>query len=338
MRVLIYSARSYDRQALTDANRDRHELVFSKTALNEQTAVLAQGFPAVCGFVDDNFGPAVLRQLAQGGTRLVLLRATGFNNVDLPAAHELGITVMRVMEYSPYSVAEFAVCMILALNRKIHRAYNKVRESNFLLDGLLGFDLHGKTVGVVGTGKIGRVFAGIMQGFGCKLLGHDPQPHPECSERGMRYVALPELLAGSDIVSLHVPLMPATHYLINAETLDLMKPGAMLINTSRGGLVNTRALIRALKTGHLGAVGLDVYEEESHMYFHDLSNDIVPDDVFTRLLTFPNVLVTGHQGFFTREALADIAATTIGNLDDFAAGRSNPNVLKAAEVVRPTPA
>lgn len=329
MRALIYSTRSYDRESLQAANQGRHELVFTQVTLDMQTAALARGVPAVCGFVDDSFDAPILSALAGGGTRLILLRATGFNNVDLKAAQELGMTVMRVSQYSPYSVAEFTVGLMLALNRKIHRAYNKVRENNFLLDGLLGFDLHGKTVGIVGTGKIGAVVARILNGFGCRLLAYDKAENRDCLALGVTYVALDWLWPECDVVTLHCPLTPETRHLINDETLARMKPGVMFINTSRGMLVDTKALIRALKRGHLGYVGLDVYEEEGEMFFQDLSDEIVPDDVFTRLLTFPNVLATGHQAFFTREALSDIASATIHNLSDFEAGRDNANTLKA---------
>jgi D-lactate dehydrogenase len=334
MKTIVYSTRPYDRDYLEMANRGVHELHFHETQLDSRTAVLAQGFPVVCCFVDDELGAPILRQLSQGGTRLITLRAMGFNNVDLRAAEELGITVMRVSHYSPYAVAEFAAGMILTLSRKIHRAYSRVREGNFLLDGLLGFDIHGKTVGIVGTGKIGSVLAQIMHGFGCVLLGYDVTQDQSCLELGMRYVSLNELLAQSDIVSLHVPLTPETRHMVNAETLSVMKPQAMLINTSRGALVDTRALISALKKQKLSAVGLDVYEEESHIYFQDLSDQIIPDDVIARLMTFPNVLITGHQAFFTREALIMIAETTIQNISDFAAGHSNKNVLKAKEMVK----
>lgn len=244
------------------------------------------------------------------------------------------MTIMRVSCYSPYAVAEFAIGMMLALSRKIHRAYNRVREGNFLLHGLIGFELHGKTVGIVGTGKIGSVLARILQGFGCLLLAYDTIENPECTAQVVRYVPLKELLNNSDIVSLHLPLTPETRHLINAENLSYMKPGATLINTSRGALVDTRALIRALKKGHLGAVGLDVYEEESHIFYEDLSEEIIPDDVITRLLTFPNALVTGHQAFFTREAMATIAETTIQNISDFAAGHENENILRPGKMLR----
>jgi D-lactate dehydrogenase len=277
----------------------------------------------------------VLEQLSRGGTRLVALRATGFNNVDLSTADKLGMTVMRVSRYSPYAVAEFAAGMMLVLDRKIHRAYVRVREGNFLLDSLLGFDLHGKVVGIVGTGKIGSVLAKIMTGFGCELLGYDLMPNPDCLKLGMRYESLNALLTAADIVSLHIPLTPETHHLINSERLSLMKPGAMLINTSRGALVDTRALIWALKKQRLGAVGLDVYEEESHIYFQDLSDKVIPDDVITRLMTFPNVLITAHQAFFTREALTMISETTIQNITDFADGRTNDNIVTGKEVIKP---
>ena len=338
MHVFVYSTRSYDEEFLTAANQaatnqaatnqGRHTLAFSPAHLDSQTAVLAYGIPAICCFVDDDLSAPVLKQLSGGGTRLVALRCTGFNNVDLAAAQKLGMTVMRVAQYSPYSVAEFAVGLMQTLNRRIHRAYNRTREHNFRLDGLLGQDIHGKTVGIVGTGKIGAALAGIMHGFGCKLLGYDLAQNPNCLALGMHYVSPDVLLAESDIVSLHVPLTPQTHHMINATVLQEMKPGAMLINTSRGGLIDTEALIEALKSGHIGAVGLDVYEEEDGLFFQDLSDRILTDDTFARLMTFPNVLVTGHQAFFTREAMTTITATTIQNISDFEAGQDNENILK----------
>jgi D-lactate dehydrogenase len=334
MKVLVYSTRPYDKEFLEAANENKHELHFIEARLEESTTVLARGFLSVCCFVDDVLSKKVIKQLSDGGTRLVVLRATGFNNVDLKAAEEVGMTVMRVSRYSPYAVAEFAVGMMLTLSRKIHRAYNRVREGNFLLHGLIGFELHGKKVGIVGTGKIGSVLARILQGFGCLLLAYDATQNPECTDLGVRYVPLKELLNNADIVSLHLPLTPETRYLINDESLSYMKPGAMLINTSRGALVDSRALVRALKKGRLGAVGLDVYEEESHVFFEDLSDEIIPDDVLMRLLTFPNALVTGHQAFFTEEAMAIIAKTTIQNISDFASGHENENTLKAKNVLR----
>ncbi|GIV85329.1 MAG: lactate dehydrogenase [Candidatus Roseilinea sp.] len=330
MKAIIFDAKKYDRETLQAANQANgapHELIFVESQLNEQTAALADGFRAISIFVNDDASAPVLERLARGGVRLLALRSTGFNHVDLNAAARCGITVMRVAHYSPYAVAEFAVGLLLAVNRKIHRAYNRIREGNFLLDGLQGRDIHGRTVGVIGTGRIGAVFARIMAGFGVTLLGYDVAPNLECIQLGMRYCPLDELLTQSDVVSLHAPLLPETYHLINAEALAKMKPGVILINTSRGALVDAEALIEALKSGHVGAVGLDVYEEEDNLFFRDRSDQIITDDVFARLMTFPNVLITGHQAFFTHEALAQIAETTIRNLSDFEAGRANENVL-----------
>ncbi len=329
MRCLVTSARPYDREFLEAANQGRHELVFTESPLQARTAFMAQDFRAVCPFVDDRLDEATLQTLARLGTRLVVLRSTGYNHVDIRAAERLGIEVMRVREYSPYAVAEFALALLLSLNRKVHRAYNRVREGNLLLDGLLGFDMHGKTVGIVGTGKIGTALARILQGMGCQLLGYDVVQNPQCKALGLDYVPLEELLQKSQIVSLHLPLFPETQHLINAERLALLQPGAILINTSRGGLIDTTALIAALKSRHLGAVGLDVYEEEADLYFRDHCDDVICDDTFERLLTFPNVIVTGHQAFFTREALQTIAATTIQNLSDYSEGRANGNEVRA---------
>ena len=245
-------------------------------------------------------------------------RCAGFNNVDIRKAHALGIAVARVPAYSPYAVAEHTIGMVLALNRKLHRAYARVREGNFSLSGLVGFDLHGRTVGIIGTGKIGKVMAKIMNGFGCELLAHDPYPDEECLNLGVRYVDLPEMYAASDIITLHCPLTPSTHHLIDAQALDQMKDGVMLINTSRGGLVDTQAVINALKEGKIGELGLDVYEEEGDLFFQDLSDYLIKDDTFARLLTFPNVLITGHQAFFTKDALLNISETTLSNIHSFA--------------------
>jgi D-lactate dehydrogenase len=328
MRVLVYDAHSYDQTFLDAANAGRHELTYTTAPLDAQTAALARGYPAICCFVNDDASPEVLAQLAAGGTRLLALRCTGFNNVDLAAAERAGVAVMRVATYSPYSVAEHAVALLMTLNRRIHRAFTRTREFNFRLAGLMGRDLHGGTVGVVGTGKIGAVFAAIMRGFGCELLGYDVVESPACRALGLTYVPLGEVLARSDVVSLHVPLLPQTRHLINADTLATMKPEAYLLNTSRGGLVDTGALVAALARGHLAGVGLDVYEEEDGKFFRDLSDRPMSDEVLARLLTFPNVLVTGHQAFFTRVAYTTIAETTLANLDDFAAGRANANVLR----------
>lgn len=320
MNVTVFSTRSYDRRFLDAANADgRHRLTYHDNRLDAGSAGAAQGAEAVCAFVNDQLDADVLQRLHAQGVRLIALRSAGFNHVDLRAAQALGVAVGRVPEYSPYAVAEHTAALLLSLNRKTHRAWARVREGNFALEGLLGFDLHGRAVGIVGTGKIGECFARIMKGFGCVLLGTDPQPNPACVALGMQYLPLPDLLARSDVVSLHCPLTPQTRHLIDATALASMKPGAVLINTSRGAVVDARAVIDALKSGTLGGLGLDVYEEEADLFFRDLSGTVLQDDVFARLLTFPNVLVTGHQAFFTEEALSAIAATTIANLDHFAA-------------------
>jgi D-lactate dehydrogenase len=318
MRVAVFSTKPYDRQFLDAANASaRHELAYLEPRLTLETAALTRGVTAVCAFVNDALPAEVLQALAGGGIRLLALRCTGFNNVDLAAARKLGITVARVPEYSPHAVAEHAVTLVLALNRNIHRAYARVREGNFALEGLLGFDMKGRTVGVVGTGRIGAAFARILAGFGCTILAVDPAPDAACIAAGVRYVELPELLAASDIISLHCPLTPATHHLIDAAALARLRPGAMLINTSRGAVIDTPAVIAALKDGRLGHLGLDVYEEEADLFFEDLSDKVIQDDVFARLLSFPNVLVTGHQAFFTADALQGIAGTTIANITAF---------------------
>jgi D-lactate dehydrogenase len=321
MRIAFFGTKDYDREFFPAANEVHgHELVWLEPRLDAGTAVLASGFPAVCVFVNDTLDRTVLEVLATHGTHLVALRSAGFNNVDLAAAKELGVTVSRVPAYSPYAVAEHAVGLILALDRKIHRAYARVREGNFSLSGLVGFDLHGRTVGVIGTGKIGVAFLRIMAGFGCHLLAMDPVRSPEAQALGTRYVPLDELLARSDIVSLHCPLTPETRHLLDARRIRLMKRGAMLINTGRGALIETTAVIAGLKSGHIGHLGLDVYEEEEELFFEDRSHVVIQDDVFMRLLTFPNVIVTAHQGFFTREALEAIAETTLANVTAFERG------------------
>ncbi|MFR9779543.1 2-hydroxyacid dehydrogenase [Micromonospora sp. MS34] len=315
MRVAVFSTKPYDRDFLTTANAAAgHDLVLLEPRLSVETAALAAGADAVCAFVNDDLGAPVLDRLAEAGVRLVALQSAGYNHVDVAAATRLGITVVRVPEYSPYAVAEHCVGLVLALNRKIHRAYNRVREHNFALTGLLGFDLHGKTVGVVGTGRIGVCVARIMAGFGCRVLASDPYPNDEALAAGVTYVPLKTLLAESHVVTLHCPLTPDTHHLIDEERISQMRPGVMLINTSRGALVDTRAVIRGLKSGRIGHLGLDVYEEETDLFFEDLSDQMLRDDDFSRLSTFPNVLITGHQAFFTEEAMHNIAATTIANL------------------------
>ncbi|MDP2357817.1 MAG: 2-hydroxyacid dehydrogenase [Beijerinckiaceae bacterium] len=320
MKVAVFSTKPYDREFLAQANQlegDGHDLRFLEPRLSIETAALAHDSAAVCGFVNDVFDRPVLEILAAEGTKIVALRCAGFNNVDLAAARELGITVARVPAYSPEAVAEHTVALILSLNRNIHRSYVRVREGNFALDGLLGFDLKGRTIGIVGTGRIGICVARIMVGFGCQVLGFDPRHDAEFTQLGGKYVELDDLLSGSDIITLHCPLTPQTHHLINTKAIATMKTGVMIINTGRGALVETRALIRSLKNGKIGHVGLDVYEEESDLFFENLSGQIIQDDIFARLLTFPNVLITGHQAFFTREALTAIARTTIGNISQF---------------------
>ncbi len=318
MHVSVFSTKPYDRRFLDAANAAAgHRLSYLEAHLSIDTASLAEGADAVCVFVNDEVNGDVLASLASKGVRLVALRAAGFNNVDLEAARHQGITVTRVPAYSPHAVAEHTIALMLTLNRKIHRAYNRVREGNFALEGLLGFDIAGRTAGVVGTGRTGEVVCRILTGFGCTVLAHDPQPNAACAEMGVRYVPLEELLSLSDIVTLHCPLTPATRHLINARSLQRMKHNVMLINTSRGAVIDTRAVLQGLKDGTIGHLGLDVYEEEADLFFEDLSQRFIGDDVFARLLTFPNVLITGHQAFFTEEALTNIAETTIGNITAF---------------------
>jgi D-lactate dehydrogenase len=334
MKVAIFSTKAYDRRFLEVANADHgHELVFLEPRLTCDTAVLASEVPAVCAFVNDQLDEKTLKAIAEQGTHLIALRSAGFNHVDLKAAADLGLTVVRVPAYSPYAVAEHTIGLILTLNRKIHRAYNRVREGNFSLDGLLGFDLHNRTVGIIGTGKIGMIVAQILKGFGCQLLTYDLYPNPECEALGTKYVELPELFSASDIITLHCPLTPETQHLIDDQALEQMKPGVMLINTSRGALIDTEAVTRALKSQKIGYLGLDVYEQESDLFFEDLSEAVIQDDVFQRLLTFPNVLITGHQAFFTENALKKIAETTLSNITDIEAGRSCPNEVSTEQRV-----
>ncbi len=334
MKVAFFNTKSYDRQSFNTANdQHQHEVVFFECHLSHETVSLAVGFPAVCIFINDYLDAEMLETLAKGGTQLIALRSAGFNHVDLAAAAKLGMMIVRVPAYSPYAVAEHAVALILSLNRNVHRAYNRVREGNFSIEGLLGFDLHGATVGVIGTGRIGAIFAQIMRGFGCKLLGYDVYHNPTCLDLGMEYVSIPEILANADIISLHCPLTPDSHHLINAEAIAQLKTGAMLINTSRGGLIDTQAAIDGLKSGAIGYLGIDVYEQEADLFFEDLSNEVIQDDTFQRLLTFPNVIVTGHQAFFTSHALANIAETTLANITDFEQNRTCVNEVKIEKAI-----
>lgn len=329
MKVAVFSAKRYDRELLDAANEKfDHDLFYFDSRLEPETVALATGFPAVCVFVNDDVGPMVLETLAANGTRLVATRSTGFNHIDLKAAAMHGIKVVRVVDYSPYAVAEFAVGLLLALNRKIHRAYNRTRDGNFELDGLLGFDLHGKCVGVLGTGKIGVVFARIMHGFGCHVLGYDKYRNANFEALGGRYVEPTELGERADILSLHLPLTPETYHVVNADRLARMKRGALLVNTSRGGLIDTEAAIEALKRGQLGGLAIDVYEQEEELFFEDHSSTIITDDVIQRLVSFPNVIVTGHQAFFTREAVGTISATTLASISDFEHGRPLANEVR----------
>lgn len=322
MRITLFSSKPYDRDSFMAANPPHgYHLHFLETRLDGETAALAANSEVVCAFVNDDLSAPVLAQLQAGGTRLIALRSAGYNHVDLAAAQALGLPVVRVPAYSPHAVAEHAVALVMALNRRIHRAFNRTREGDFSLHGLTGFDLHGKTVGVIGCGQIGAVFARIMLGFGCRVLLHDPHLDASLEARGARFVGLDELLATSDIVSLHCPLTPTTRHLIDQDSLRRMKPGTMLINTGRGALVDTPALIEALKSGQLGYLGLDVYEEEADLFFEDRSDQPLQDDVLARLLTFPNVIVTAHQAFLTHEALAAIASTTLDNVAAWQAGR-----------------
>ena len=323
MKTLLFDTHGFEKDQFCQINAGfNHELTFYEGKLSAKSASIAAGYPCVCPFVNDRLDAEVLGILSKQGSKLIALRSAGYNHVDLQEAKKLGLKVVRVPEYSPYSVAEHAMALILTLNRKLHKAYNRVREGNFSLEGLVGFDLHGKTIGVIGTGRIGKVFTEIALGFGCKVIAHDIFPdHVFAEKRGFSYNSLDELFRLSDVISLHVPLTQDTRHIINEKSLEAMKNGVMLINTSRGGLIDTKALIKNLKTGKIGSAGLDVYEEEQAYFFKDLSNQVLNDDLLIRLMTFPNVLLTSHQGFLTKEALANIARTTLENIRDFEEGR-----------------
>lgn len=315
MKIVFYSAQPYDRIFFDRYNQAGFTIEYLDMPLQEQTAAMAAGADAICVFVNDTVNAPVIQQLAAQGVKVIALRCAGFNNVDLEAARIHGIHVCRVPAYSPEAVAEHATAMILTLNRKTHKAYNRVREQNFSLNGLLGFNLHGKTIGVIGTGHIGHAFCRIMLGFGCRVLAFDLVANKDLESQGVEYLPLIGLLQQSDIISLHCPLNEQTRHLISDQTLGMMKKGAMLINTGRGALIDTGAVIKALKSGHLGALGMDVYEQEEKLFFRDLSGDIIQDDLIQRLMSFPNVLITAHQAFFTSEALAEIAITTLNNVE-----------------------
>ena len=315
IQVAVYDTKPYDREFLAAAGGKQIHWQFHEFRLSAQTALLASGAQAVCVFVNDTVDAACVNKLADLGVKLIALRCAGFNNVDLKAAKTKNIPVVRVPAYSPHAVAEHAVALLLTLSRRTHRAYNRVRELNFSLNGLVGANVHGKTVGVIGTGKIGRIAAQIFRGFDAAVLAYDPFPSVDwATQHGIRYSALPELLAASDIVTLHLPLLPETKHLINATTLAQMKRGVLILNTSRGKLIETKALIDALKTAQVGGVALDVYEEEEGIFFEDLSGQVLQDDQLSRLLTFPNVLITSHQAFLTQEGLSEIARVTVENI------------------------
>ncbi len=322
LKMAVFNTKPYTKQFFGRANeRFGHELVFFKERLTDQTVDRAAGFDAVCIFVNDTADAPVLTRLKELGVRLLALRCAGFNHVDLEAAETLGLSVVRVPAYSPHAVAEHTLGLILALNRRIHRAHQRIREGNFSLDGLMGFDLHGTPVGIIGTGKIGTEVARILHGFGCELYAYDVEPNDQCRQLGVQYVSLDDIYKTCLIITLHCPLMPQTHHMIDAKAIDKMQDCVMLINTSRGALVDTQAVIGGLKTQRIGYLGLDVYEEEGDLFFDDLSDEIIQDDVFARLLMFPNVVVTGHQAFFTHNAVSAIAETTLDNLSKFEQGQ-----------------
>jgi D-lactate dehydrogenase len=324
MKIAFFSTKSYDRQFF-DHYVSTHEIIYFEARLNKLTATLATGCNAVCVFVNDKLSRNTIIELKKIGIQLIALRSAGFNNVDLAAAKENNIAVVRVPAYSPYAVAEHAVALMLTLNRKTHKAYNRVREGNFSLERLTGFDLHGKTVGVMGTGKIGQVFCDIMLGFGCKVMAFDLVAHQPTVAKGVEYLPLIDVLEQADIISLHCPLNEQTRHIINEQTIAMMKEGVMILNTSRGALIDTSAAINGLKSGRIGYLGLDVYEQEEKLFFNDLSENIIQDDEIMRLLSFPNVLITSHQGFFTEEALTQIAQVTLENIDAFEAGKTIKN-------------
>ena len=322
LKMAVFNNKPYVERSFRLANKPRgHELVFLEPRLSDDTAELARGFDAVCIFVNDAADVSVLTRLKEVGVRLVALRCAGFNNVDLKAAETLGLSVVRVPAYSPYAVAEHTIGLILALNRGIHRAHQRIREGNFSLEGLMGFDLHGTPAGIIGTGKIGAIVARILHGFGCDIYAYDVQPNPDCAALGVKYVSLDEIYKMCFIITLHCPLVPQTYHLIDAAAVAKMQDCVMLINTSRGALIDTQAVIDGLKSQRIGYLGLDVYEEEGDLFFDDLSDRIIQDDVFARLLMFPNVIVTGHQAFFTHNAVTGIAETTLDNLTAFEKGQ-----------------
>ena len=327
MKITLFGTQPYDRESF-DRIRDTYgfDICYHRSHLNGNNALLAQGADAVCIFVNDTANREVIRSLKENGVKLLALRCAGFNNVDLKAAEEADLPIVRVPQYSPYAVAEHAVALMLSLNRKIHRAYWRTRDGNFSLHGLMGFDMNGKTAGIIGTGKIARILIRILKGFGMNILAYDPYPDQRFAEEaGITYTTLDDLYARSDIISLHCPLTPETEYLINADSIGKMKDGVMIINTGRGKLINTEMLIDGLKSKKVGSAGLDVYEEEGEYFYEDKSDRIIDDDTLARLLSFNNVILTSHQGFFTKEALHNIAEVTLHNIRDFLEGKPLAN-------------
>jgi D-lactate dehydrogenase len=328
VKVAFFDAKSYDRDFFNQANEQyQYNIKYFREHLNSDTVALAKEAKVVCAFVNDQLNKKVVQKLADNGVELIAMRCAGYNNVDLKAVYKK-IHVVRVPAYSPYAVAEHALCLMMALNRKIHKAYYRTRDSNFRIDGLVGFDMHGKNIGVIGTGKIGKCLLSIARGMGMNLFAFDPNPDKEFAKNtGVNYVALDELYKKSDVISLHCPLTPKTQHIINADSIDKMKQGVIIVNTGRGKLIDTKALIEGLKSKKIGSAGLDVYEEESNYFFEDFSNSMISDDVLARLLTFPNVIVTSHQGFFTKEALSNIAHTTLSNIKEYIEGKYLTNEI-----------
>jgi len=326
MKTIMFSTRPHDQESFITANHSLSggplEIDFIVTRLGPKTTCLAKGYDVVSVFVNDEVDAGMIQDLWDGGTRLLALRSAGFNHVDLEAANDIGMVVCRVPEYSPHAIAEHAIGLLLTLNRKLHLANARVHHGDFRIDGLMGFDLYGTTIGVIGTGKIGACFCRILQGFGANILAVDPEPNPELP---VEYVSIERLLSESRVISLHCPLLEETRYLMDSEALDKMQPGAVIINTGRGALLDTTAVIAALKSGHIGALGIDVYEEESNLFFQDFSEQILQDDVFARLMTFPNVFITGHQGFFTEQAVSNIATTSLQSIEAFLMDRGCPH-------------
>lgn len=328
MKIAFFSTKPYDRRFFDEYNKEfGHEITYFEARLRRETLKLAEGYDAACIFVNDQADASVLIALAAQGTRLIALRCAGFNNVDISSAKELGVSVVRVPAYSPYAVAEHTVGLMLALNRKVYWANSRVKEGNFSLDGLLGFDMRNRTVGLVGTGKIGECVAGILNGFGCNIIAYDRYQNPACKELGVTYVERDELFARSDIISLHCPLFAETHHLVNMDAIAKMKKGVMIINTSRGALIDSKAAIEGLKSEKIGYLGIDVYEEEEELFFEDKTFEIRTDDVFARLTTFPNVVITGHQAYFTEEAVSAIAKTTLENISAYEKGDELTNAV-----------